>query len=60
MTTPKRKQSKSRTRKRRSHHALDCPVPGLCPQCRQPKPIHRACPHCGYYKGKRVMTVKEE
>ncbi|MCX6340391.1 MAG: 50S ribosomal protein L32 [Candidatus Aureabacteria bacterium] len=60
MTTPKRKQSKSRTRKRRAHQRLDCAVPGLCPQCHQPKPIHRACPHCGYYRGKKVMSVKEE
>jgi large subunit ribosomal protein L32 len=60
MTTPKRKQSKSRTRKRRSHHALAVPSPGICPQCSQPRPIHRACPACGFYKGRRVMTVKEK
>jgi large subunit ribosomal protein L32 len=28
-----------------------------CPQCGKSKTPHRVCPHCGYYKGKPVITV---
>ncbi|MDD5556283.1 MAG: 50S ribosomal protein L32 [bacterium] len=59
MTTPKRKQSKGRTRRRRAHDRLARPLPGICPQCRQPRPVHRACPHCGFYRGRRVVSIKE-
>ena len=30
-----------------------------CPNCREPKPPHRACPHCGYYRGRQVRAVDE-
>jgi large subunit ribosomal protein L32 len=59
MAVPKRKVSKARRNRRRAHDSLSRPYAGLCPQCRQPKPVHRACPSCGYYKGKQVMPVKE-
>jgi large subunit ribosomal protein L32 len=31
-----------------------------CPNCHEPKLPHRACPHCGRYKGREVIEVAEE
>jgi len=25
-----------------------------------PRIPHRVCPHCGYYKGKQIIQMKEE
>ena len=56
---PKRRHSKTRTAKRRTHDALK-PVPvGTCPQCQESKAPHQVCPHCGYYKGRQVKAVEE-
>ncbi len=59
MAVPKRKQSQTRSRKRRTHDALDAPALSLCPKCKAPKSPHRACSSCGFYKDKRVLVVKE-
>ena len=59
MANPKRRHSKSRTAKRRTHQNLD-PVPlGACPQCHERKPPHQVCPYCGYYRGRQVRRVEE-
>jgi large subunit ribosomal protein L32 len=52
MAVPKRKTSRSRRGKRRSHDALRIPNLSLCPQCSEPKLPHRICPQCGTYRGK--------
>ncbi|MDD4518556.1 MAG: 50S ribosomal protein L32, partial [Limnochordia bacterium] len=31
-----------------------------CPQCHEPRLPHRACPNCGTYKGRQVITIKAE
>lgn len=59
MPLPKRRHSNARTRKRRAHDALALPTLVLCPQCHEPKRPHRACPHCGAYRG-RTTRPKEE
>lgn len=60
MPNPKRRHSKTRTAKRRTHDAL-APVPvGECPQCHEPKPPHQVCRNCGYYKGRQVRAVADE
>ena len=59
MPNPKRRHSKARTAKRRTHDTLD-PVPmSECPQCHEMKRPHVVCPHCGFYKGRQVRAVKE-
>jgi large subunit ribosomal protein L32 len=59
MPNPKRRHSKSRTAKRRTHDALK-PVPmSECPQCHEPKPPHVVCSHCGFYRGRQVRDVEE-
>jgi large subunit ribosomal protein L32 len=60
MPNPKRRHSKTRTAKRRTHDALKPIAVGACPQCREPKPPHVVCPNCGYYKGRQVRAVKED
>ena len=59
MPNPKRRHSKSRTAKRRTHDALAPLTPGSCPQCHEAKRPHQVCPHCGYYNGRQVREVKE-
>lgn len=60
MANPKRRHSHSRKNKRRAHHALTPRQLGECPQCHEPKLPHRACPHCGYYRGRAVVAVESE
>ena len=60
MPNPKRRHSKTRTAKRRTHDALTAPAVSLCPQCHEPKAPHRVCPHCGYYRQRQVRPVNEE
>ncbi|MGQ9628196.1 MAG: 50S ribosomal protein L32 [Anaerolineae bacterium] len=57
---PKRKVSKGRRDRRRSHHALKAPSLVLCPQCRTPRLPHRVCLSCGSYKGVQVIEIKEK
>ncbi|MCD6152317.1 MAG: 50S ribosomal protein L32 [Syntrophobacterales bacterium] len=57
MPNPVKRHSKTRRNKRRSHDALTSPVTSICPQCNEPKLPHRACPHCGFYKGREVVST---
>jgi large subunit ribosomal protein L32 len=60
MPNPKRRHSKTRTAKRRTHDTLK-PVPmGECPQCHELKPPHQVCRNCGYYRGRQVRAVDDE
>ena len=60
MGLPKRKTSKSKRNKRRSHDALTAPQWLTCSQCGEPVVPHRICAACGYYGGRQVITVAEE
>lgn len=60
MPVPKRRHSRQRGRKRRTHWKLTPPTLVDCPHCHEPKMPHRVCPHCGYYAGKPVLTVEEK
>lgn len=59
MPVPKRKHSKSRRDKRRSHDHLTIPMLSPCPECGEMRQTHRVCPYCGMYKGRKVIDVKE-
>jgi len=58
LANPKRRLSKSRAGMRRAHKALKAPFIDNCPKCEEKKLPHRACPSCGYYKGRQVVEVK--
>ncbi len=55
MAVPKRKQSNSRTGKRRSHDAIRPKELVECSSCRRFIPSHVVCPYCGDYMGRKVM-----
>ncbi len=60
MPNPKRRHSKRRTSNRRAHDHLSKFSLNECPNCKQTKMPHRACPHCGYYKGREVIDTAAE
>ncbi|MDQ3169954.1 MAG: 50S ribosomal protein L32 [Acidobacteriota bacterium] len=60
MPNPKRRHSKTRTAKRRTHDALTAKTSGECPQCRERKLPHQVCPHCGFYRGRQVRATNDE
>ena len=59
MPNPKRRHSKSRTGKRRSHDFLKAPALSECPNCHEYKAPHRVCAKCGHYKDREVLEVEE-
>lgn len=57
---PKRKHSKARRNKRRSHLqqiANDLVAISKCPNCGVKKTPHKVCWNCGYYRGKLVKKA---
>ena len=56
MPNPKRRHSKQRTAKRRSHDFLTAPNSSLCHNCNERKLPHHASPKCGEYRGRAVTA----
>jgi len=48
--------SRSNTRSRRSQWKATAAPLTTCPQCRSPKLAHAACPTCGTYKRRQIIT----
>lgn len=59
MAVPKRKTSKMKKRLRRSGQRWRARKLNVCPECGSAAPSHTACPSCGHYKGRQVLTVEE-
>jgi len=59
MPNPKRRHSKARRDKRRSHDHLHTHSLSKCPQCNEDKLPHRVCPNCGTYKGRPAIDISE-
>ncbi len=60
MAVPKRKTSKTRRNKRRSHDALKLNVAIVrCEDCGAWKERHRVCMECGTYRGRTVFEIQE-
>jgi len=59
MVVPKRKTSHSKRNKRRAHDALTAPHVVSCPECGGSTMRHRACRHCGSYRGRKVVEIAE-
>ncbi|MBI1802031.1 MAG: 50S ribosomal protein L32 [Chloroflexi bacterium] len=57
---PKRKLSKGRRDRRRSHMALTAIHLVECTQCHEPKLPHRVCLNCGTYDGIEVLEMKTQ
>lgn len=57
MPVPRRRHSKQRRDKSRTHDKLHPIKLGGCANCGAPKHQHRICPACGYYKGRSYKTI---
>jgi len=57
---PVKKTSKSRTRTRRSHHALIGVNYSICRNCGNAKLPHCACEKCGYVKPSLTLDLGKE
>ncbi|MEI6073219.1 MAG: 50S ribosomal protein L32 [Verrucomicrobiae bacterium] len=60
MGVPKRKTSKMRLRTRKAANRWHAPKLGKCPQCGAANLSHTACPACGYYNKRQVLTIGAE
>lgn len=60
MPLPKRKHSKARGRKRRTHYKISPTSLDKCPKCETAKLPHRVCLECGFYNDKPVLQIKEK
>jgi large subunit ribosomal protein L32 len=58
MAVPKKKQSKTRTAKRRATWKASPSTYSVCPQCKQPSLPHHVCSNCGYYAGRQAIEVE--
>jgi len=56
---PKRKTSRTRRDRRRSHHALKAKNLVQCSNCNEMRLPHRVCPNCGHYKNREVVIIEE-
>lgn len=57
MAVPKKRTSRAKRGSRRSHQALTPPTLVKCASCGKPTAPHRACSHCGMYRGRQVAKV---
>ncbi len=55
---PKRKTSKQRKHKRRTHDSLTALATRSCTNCSRQIEPHVVCRFCGFYKGKKVNGYK--
>lgn len=65
MATPRKKISIHKRHMRHSawlrinlNNLSDTYALAKCNNCTKYKLSHRVCPHCGYYKGQQVVTIK--
>ncbi len=59
MAHPKRKISKTRRDKRRTHYKAEAPTVAVCSNCGASVKYHTVCGECGYYKGKLAIEKSE-
>ena len=58
MAVPKRKTSRSNTRSRRANWKALPATLSACPQCRELRQPHMACPACGTYAGRHYAAAE--
>ena len=57
MAVPKRRTSKTRKLKRRTHQKLSLPNLSECSNCGEMRKSLHVCPSCGQYDGKEVVEA---
>ncbi|MDQ7783385.1 MAG: 50S ribosomal protein L32 [Desulfomonilaceae bacterium] len=58
MPVPKKRVSRTRRDKRRTHKKLSPVNLSRCPQCSEAMLPHRVCPSCGFYKDRTVIETE--
>lgn len=58
MPNPKRRHSKTRRDKRRTHDALKAVNFVKCQKCGEFKLSHRICPSCGHYNEREIIRIE--
>lgn len=56
MAVPKKKMSRSRTRRRKAQWKVAPPSLATCPQCGAKHVPHRVCNECGTYDGREIIS----
>jgi large subunit ribosomal protein L32 len=59
MAHPKRKISKTRRDKRRTHKKAETQQLATCSNCGVTIKYHTVCPECGHYRGKLAIEKQE-
>lgn len=60
MAVPKKRQSSTRSAKRRANHDRVAPANvASCPSCGEPRLPHRVCSSCGKYGGREIIPQAE-
>ncbi len=59
MGLPSQRRTKSSKKQRASHFALKKRGTTSCSNCKKVILPHIACPHCGEYKGRKVINVEK-
>jgi len=60
MAVPKKRHSKSKAKRRKTHYYLEKKELVKCENCGKEKLPHFVCPFCGFYKGKKVLEIKKK
>lgn len=60
MPLPSFRNSRSKVRRRRAHHALKATAGAACAHCGAVILPHRACKACGFYKGRNLRGASVE
>lgn len=58
MPVPKKRVSRTRRDKRRTHKKVTPVNVVSCPHCEEPMMPHRICPSCGFYKERSVVEIE--
>ncbi len=57
MAVPKKKMSRSRTRRRKAGWKVNAPATVACSRCGAQQLPHRVCATCGTYGGREVIDA---
>jgi len=57
MSVPKQRHTKLRRDRKRKRFAIEPVKTQKCPKCGKDMLSHKACPYCGFYKGKEVVNT---
>jgi large subunit ribosomal protein L32 len=60
MAVPKKRVSKQRKRKRRTHHKAEEATLATCSKTGDPRVRHRVCPTSGMYRDRLIYEVEPE